>query len=258
MPVEPSMPLLISVSDAFASVLHSFASLPQKPRGPEADVIFKKGLKLMADLYASPMGTCVLQNTTVPVRPTEEYGRVFVCGLASPDGAKEAIESMLSRFGAVVAFKRVESERVRLAAGADFEVRFESHQCAIDAVRASQIAGDTHFDRTAEGVGEDFSLSFTFNDLCYHQRGWCVFEEALALECLRHVRTPLHGFDRPKLCELRASEEKLIIIHRVPPRFNSQIDLAAELAKVVFSGKGDQLVVTALLRSYQVRFQESK
>ena len=81
MPVEPSMPLLISVSDAFASVLHSFASLPQKPRGPEADVIFKKGLKLMADLYASPMGTCVLQNTTVPVRPTEEYGRVFVCGL---------------------------------------------------------------------------------------------------------------------------------------------------------------------------------
>ena len=103
----------------------------------------------MADLYASPMGTCVLQNTTVPVRPTEEYGRVFVCGLASPDGAKEAIESMLSRFGAVVAFKRVESERVRLAAGADFEVRFESHQCAVDAVRASQIAGDTHFDRTA-------------------------------------------------------------------------------------------------------------
>jgi hypothetical protein len=56
------------------------------------------GLKLMADLYASPMGTCVLQNTTVPVRPMEEYGRVFVCGLASPDEAKEAIEAQLSKY----------------------------------------------------------------------------------------------------------------------------------------------------------------
>ena len=43
-----------------------FASLPQKPRSKEEDAMFKRGLEVMADLYASPAGTVVLRAQGIP------------------------------------------------------------------------------------------------------------------------------------------------------------------------------------------------
>jgi hypothetical protein len=49
--------------------VRSFGSLPQKPRTVDEEVTFKQALRIMADVYASPLGTCVLQLKDIPPRP---------------------------------------------------------------------------------------------------------------------------------------------------------------------------------------------
>lgn len=51
-----------------------FASLPQRPRSPEEDVHFVAALDMMCDLYASVVGTSVLQLKCVPARPIDFDG----------------------------------------------------------------------------------------------------------------------------------------------------------------------------------------
>ena len=58
-----------------------FASLFQKPRTEAEDATFAAGLRVMANLYASAVGTCVLQLPEVPPRPSEQLGAVRVCRL---------------------------------------------------------------------------------------------------------------------------------------------------------------------------------
>ena len=47
------------------AVFWDFASLPQKPRSPAEDALFKQALGVMGDVYASPLGTTVLRHTNV-------------------------------------------------------------------------------------------------------------------------------------------------------------------------------------------------
>ena len=46
-----------------ACVVHSFASLYQKPRTAEQDALFGQALKVMGDVYASALGTTVHHPT---------------------------------------------------------------------------------------------------------------------------------------------------------------------------------------------------
>ena len=46
-----------------------FASLPQKPRSPEEEELFQKALSVMGDMYASAIGTIVLQLKEIPDAP---------------------------------------------------------------------------------------------------------------------------------------------------------------------------------------------
>jgi hypothetical protein len=54
-----------------------YSSLPQHPRTEAEDVIFKAGLNVMGDLYASPLGTTVLQLKFIPPKPSEVAVELF-------------------------------------------------------------------------------------------------------------------------------------------------------------------------------------
>jgi len=218
-------------------------------------VVFKLGLKIMPDLYASPLGTCVLQLPDVPIRPERDDGRVFVCALSHSDAAMlSATKAMLSCFGPIDVCHCVEIEEVRLTTAANLDVRFKAHTSAVRAVKSSRgdDATASRFDRSV--VGSEAYLAWAFNQLCYHERGWCIFEEAVSLECLCHFRASLQALERPKVCEIIESDDLEVHI-RTPPRLGARTDLSAALRSATFSGKGDQLIVTALHRSYQKRLE---
>ena len=84
----------------------------------------------MGDLYASAVGTMVLQIKEIPPRPTENDGHLCLFDLAEGvDAAK--INAALATFGTI------ESCNV----GSPTVVRFASHASALAAKRAAPIAG---------------------------------------------------------------------------------------------------------------------
>ena len=64
-----------------AAVARSYASLHQKPRDALQDRLFKSALAVMGDLYASAIGTTVLQLKEIPPRPAEFDGVVCLFDL---------------------------------------------------------------------------------------------------------------------------------------------------------------------------------
>ena len=70
-----------------------YASLPQKPRTVAEDEVFKQGLEVMATLYASALGTCVIQLKEIPPRPASAAGKVMLCDMPRERCSKEAVAS---------------------------------------------------------------------------------------------------------------------------------------------------------------------
>ena len=70
----------------------SFSSLPQRPRSPAEDVRFGHALEVMGDLYASAIGTTVLQIKEIPDRPAEYDGALALFGV-------EAVQVSCARRG---------------------------------------------------------------------------------------------------------------------------------------------------------------
>ena len=58
-------------------VFFDYSSLPQHPRTKAEDDMFKAGLAVIGDLYASPLGTTVLQLKFIPPRPSEVAVELF-------------------------------------------------------------------------------------------------------------------------------------------------------------------------------------
>ena len=56
-----------------AGLFWDYGSLPQKPRSAAEEQTFEDGLRVMADLYSSPLGTAVLQMKEMP-RPSAPLG----------------------------------------------------------------------------------------------------------------------------------------------------------------------------------------
>ena len=56
------------------------ATLHQPPRSEEQNAAFLRALGAMGDLYASPVGTTVLQITEMPPRPAEYDGLLCLGG----------------------------------------------------------------------------------------------------------------------------------------------------------------------------------
>ena len=106
---------------------HSYASLYQHPPGGkrtlEEDEAFGRALRVMADVYASAVGTTVLQVKEIPPRPKDHDGALCLFGLVG--GADEAaIRAALVRFG--------EIETVELKSKTAI-VWFTSHAAAVEA-----------------------------------------------------------------------------------------------------------------------------
>jgi len=126
-----------------------YPSLFQHPRDATQVAIFKRAIKIMADLYASAIGTTVLQLKEIPLRPKEYDG--VICLFEMAKGADEAAVRMaLETFGAI--------ESIDM--GVSFAtVRFSTHESARAARRAAaeltSIAGgvDTQFnERSYDGT----------------------------------------------------------------------------------------------------------
>lgn len=136
----------------------SFGSLPQNPRTPEEDATFGEALGAMADLYASPLGTVVIQNKEIPSRPSDLDGCVLLCALppTSYDSDAELAElsERFSQFGEVV-------ECVRHAPG-ELKLRLATHEAALRLV-----------EQGADGLLPTGAwITLEYNERPYEQRGW--------------------------------------------------------------------------------------
>ena len=219
----------------------------QSPRTEEQERAFKRGLGVMGHIYASAIGTTVLQLKELPLRPPEYDGKLCLFDLApGVDGSaiKAALEShgditscTLGRFGSMTAC-------------------FTTHGAAQAAKRAAaqlaHIAGgvDTLFnERSYDGRHGEAGLD---DD---EGRGWCVFESAvsgeliLRLSAVPRVKAELDKLP-PKMLQLR-SGCPLETVDLSAGRLETRVDdVVASIERATFTGKGDKAMVVGLYKKY--------
>ena len=71
----------------------------QKPRNNEQNATFGRAIGVMGDLYASAVGTTVLQNKEIPPRPSRYDGLVRLGGLPRLRCNEAAIRTALEASG---------------------------------------------------------------------------------------------------------------------------------------------------------------
>eukprot|EP00964_Phaeocystis_antarctica_P014401 scaffold7924_cov70-Phaeocystis_antarctica.AAC.5 len=149
-------------------------------RTPEENEAFGNALGVMADVYASAVGTTVLQLREIPPRPKDHDGALCLFGLY--DGVDEpAIRAALGSFG--------DMETVEFSSGMAI-VRFASHAAALAAKQAP----------LPKGLCE--ALDFLYNERSYDGRrnddrgrsdddgrGWCCFEDSVSGELIARLTT---------------------------------------------------------------------
>ena len=112
-----------------------FASLYQHPPGgmrtDDEQAAFGRSIEVMGDLYASAIGTAVLQSKEIPPQPDDFRGALCLFNLAK--GVDEAqIRAALERFGAI--------QDCTLGGWPSAIVRFSSHDSAVAAKRAAPLS----------------------------------------------------------------------------------------------------------------------
>lgn len=113
-----------------------FASLYQHPpdggmRSDDEQASFSRAIEVMGDLYASAVGTTVLQIQEIPERPAEFDGALCLFNLA--EGVDEAkITTALERFGAI--------QDCKIGGWPSAVVRFSTHEAAVAAKRAAPLS----------------------------------------------------------------------------------------------------------------------
>ena len=160
------------------AVFWDYASLPQKPREKDDGDRFQRALKVMGDLYASAIGTTVMQLKEVPPRPPEFDGAICLFGLC--DGVTEThVMDAMRRFGPL-------SGDCELMGDMAF-VHFTTRTSAIAAIEAG----------APEGICK--GIDFRYNERSYdgrsgqtgldddNGRGWCCFESAISDELIARL-----------------------------------------------------------------------
>ena len=130
-------------------------SLPQPPRSDAQEASFQRALMVMADLYASAVGTTVLQLKEIPARPVEFDGWLRL-GCVNYGMTAEAVCAALSRCGNV-------GQCLELGPGS-FRMRFECHQQAEAALATWQTLSST--------LGTKSYCFIEYNGRPYDDRGW--------------------------------------------------------------------------------------
>ena len=137
-----------------------FCSLYQHPRTPLfRHTIFKKALEggVMGQVYASAVGTTVLQIKEIPLRPKEFDGVLCLFGPKAHADERMVRDTFGSRFGEIV---DVIDRRLPPVERDEIAVRFPTHQAALDAIAA--------------GVPQELcnGLDTLYNERPYDGRGW--------------------------------------------------------------------------------------
>ncbi|KOO30639.1 hypothetical protein Ctob_002930, partial [Chrysochromulina tobinii] len=219
----------------------------QSPRTEEQERAFKRGLGVMGHIYASAIGTTVLQLKELPLRPPEYDGKLCLFDLApGVDGA--AIKAALVAYGDIVS--------CTLGRFPPATVCFTTHAAAQAAKRAAaqlaHISGgvDTLFnERSYDGRHGEAGLD---DD---EGRGWCVFESAvsgeliLRLSVVPRVKAELDKLP-PKMLQLR-SGCPLGTVDLSAGRLETRVDeVVARIERATFTGKGDKAIVVGLYMKY--------
>jgi hypothetical protein len=76
-----------------------YSSMFQKPRDEAQQASFERAIKVMGDLYASAVGTTVLQHKEIPQRPAEYDGVLRLGGMRCDEAA---VRKALGVFGEIV------------------------------------------------------------------------------------------------------------------------------------------------------------
>jgi len=174
------------------ALFFDFSSLYQLPRSAEEQEAFERALGVMGDLYASLVGTTVLQIKEIPARPVEYDGYLTLFGVG------EAVEAAAIRLaleprsgGTIVECTREGKDRVVVRFAKHAEARTirrlaeeaaatcetpEAAAAAISAALKVVCAGaDTRYNersydgRTGEAAERDDD----------HGRGWCACRRRL-------------------------------------------------------------------------------
>eukprot|EP00900_Chrysochromulina_parva_P027515 jgi/Chrpa1/9398/Chrysochromulina_OHIO_Genome00015588-RA len=219
----------------------------QSQRTEKQERAFKRGLGVMGHIYASAIGTTVLQLKELPPRPPEYDGKLCLFDLApGVDGA--AIKGALESHGDI--------KSCTLGRFGSMTVCFTTHAAAKAAKRAAaqlaHIAGgvDTLFnERSYDGRHGEAGLD---DD---EGRGWCVFESAvsgeliLRLSVIPRVKAELDKLP-PKMLQLR-SGHSLEPVDLSAGRLETRVaEVVASIERATFTGKGDKAMVVGLYKKY--------
>ena len=154
--------------------LLSDASLFQKPRAAAEDKAFQSALRVMALLYASAVGTCVLIHRKVPPRPRTFDGLLLAFDLpeAITDGE---LSKIVSGCGGTL------SSAEPCGEVGDWELRFASHEEAqrMEAALRTWASKQNARDK----LGSPAQITLAYNDRAYEDRGW-VTTQRLKLAAL--------------------------------------------------------------------------
>jgi hypothetical protein len=213
-----------------------FQNLPDRERTPDERAAFARAIKVMADVYASAVGTTVLQSREIPPRPEAFDGALCLFGL-KPATGEAAIRETLDCFGAIVAFELSRNPPV---------VRFASHEAALAAKRAGP------WPELCDGVDT------LYNERPYDERGWCVFENAVSYELLARLGAV------PRVLEaLDALPSKVLVLCSGQPtepgvapagQLETRVaEVVTSIERATFTGKGDKDTVPTLYRDYVAR-----
>ena len=113
-----------------------FASVYQHPpnggmRTGAEQASFSRAIEVMGDLYASAIGTTVLQLREIPERPAEFHGALCLFNLA--EGVDETkMKEVLEVFGTI--------EDCKIGGWPSAVVRFSTHEAALAAKRAAPLS----------------------------------------------------------------------------------------------------------------------
>eukprot|EP00966_Prymnesium_polylepis_P045220 1047561-Prymnesium_polylepis.1 len=196
----------------------------------------------MGDLYASAIGTTVLQLKAVPECPPRLRAAVWLGGLHT-DVSKSTLLAGLRGFGDVA------SCELSPAGG-------------VAVVFASQGAADDMLQADVGKLGWCQLVSPLYNTRPYHDRGWCCFEACVSMEVVLRVT------NYPKLRDtLSVLPPKVLTIKsngsieplQMPVGGASAQQVAAAIRRITsatFTGKGDKSRVVQLYKDYVLRIVE--
>ena len=223
------------------------ASLPQPPRTDAETVQFVRAINIMGDLYASAIGTTVLQLTEIPPRPQEFDGALCVFllqGSGAHQNPQTALEEALSTYGTIANLKLTGPLYETHGIGI---VRFTTHEAALAARRADPIAGVCvgfdllYNERSYDGrVGEARHDGDTGRGWVRHRSGSilrplhrellfpvCAAESPCACDWSRHLVTP------PQCCfEAGVSGEIIARLEAYPAMRKALAALPPKLLKI--------------------------